>query len=529
VAAFVLLASVALVPNQVGGTALAATPRISTSPSARWSARFIAQPLSNHELSPRGAVLAPPPSPRRRPAPPDETCPALADPGFTARCGIARTKDGSLIWLIQTRTGGRGFRAQVLRPAGTELEVALEVVDEDRSRFDDIRASVADVSGDGSDDVSMSFYRKGSRQILSLDLVQSPGVVALHRDYIQGSARATAGQLEGWEAVRDGGAGGALLSHETITFRDGVWRKTATTTRSTAVFGQDFADPFLLRAGKRYYGYATNRGASNVPLITSTDLADWYSLPDALPQLPAWSSRGKVWAPAVLPRTDGYVLYYTTREQATGLQCLSRARATSPDGPFLDESTGPIVCQRDLNGSIDASPFVDADGTAYLVWKSEDAAGREPTRLWSQALSADGLSLVGSAVTLLSQDRPWELPTIEAPSLVRDGDRYYLFYSGGKWQTSSYAVGYATCSSPSGPCAKVDDAPLLSSSPDLTGPGGPGGAEVLVDAHGRRWLSFHAWVPFEGGYPAGRRMLHLSPLRFEGGQPVLGPVDFAGR
>ncbi|MGH9266923.1 MAG: hypothetical protein ACRD0D_01965, partial [Acidimicrobiales bacterium] len=55
-----------------------------------------------------------------------------------------------------------------------------------------------------------------------------------------GSARATAGLFEGWEAV-----GGALV-HERITFQDGAWERTvASTATPPAVHGQDFADPFV--------------------------------------------------------------------------------------------------------------------------------------------------------------------------------------------------------------------------------------------------------------------------------------------
>ncbi len=63
-------------------------------------------------------------------------------------------------------------------------------------------------------------------------------------------------------------------------------------------------------------------------------------------------------------------MYYTVREAASQQQCISRAVAAAPAGPFLDDSSGPLVCQRDLGGSIDPSPFVDDDGHVRI-----DAAG----------------------------------------------------------------------------------------------------------------------------------------------------------
>ncbi|MDP9442075.1 MAG: glycoside hydrolase family 43 protein, partial [Actinomycetota bacterium] len=210
---------------------------------------------------------------------------------------------------------------------------------------------------------------------------------------------------------------------------------------TASVYERDFPDPFLLRVGDTYYGYATN-GSSHVRTIRSPDLVRWSPVADAMPVLPDWTVPGHLWAPAVLPRAGSYVMYYTTRDAHTGLQCLGRAVAASPAGPFSDRSSGPFLCQPDRGGSIDPSPFVDADGTPYLIWKSEGIAGREPTRLWVQQLSDDATALVGAPTELLRQDQAWEFPIIEGPSMVRDGDRYYLFYAGGRWDTPGYAIGY---------------------------------------------------------------------------------------
>jgi len=54
---------------------------------------------------------------------------------------------------------------------------------------------------------------------------------------------------------------------------------------------------------------------------------------------------------------------YRTAER----QCISRAVSDNPAGPFVDERSEPLVCQLELGGSIDPSPFVDADGTPYLL------------------------------------------------------------------------------------------------------------------------------------------------------------------
>ena len=283
---------------------------------------------------------------------------------------------------------------------------------------------------------------------------------------------------------------------------------------STAVHPADFPDPFVLRANGAWWGFATQIGLASVPVMRSTDLLRWEVVEgDALAGLPAWAEWGHNWAPSVLTRPSTFVLYYTTRHRATGLQCISRAVALLPQGPYQDDSTEPLVCQTRRGGSIDPSPFVDADGTAWLLWKSEGTLLGEPTRIWVQALSADGLQRVGNPVQLLERALPWEEPIIEGPSMALIGGRHHLFYSGNRWETASYAVGHAVCETVVGPCRRTSGAPVLQTRP---GEAGPGGQEVLhVEGHGPL-LVHHAWDPSAIGYPDGARRLHLSELHVDG-------------
>jgi len=135
----------------------------------------------------------------------------------------------------------------------------------------------------------------------------------------------------------------------------------------------DFADPFVARVDDSYYAFATGARGAHLQLARSNDLVAWTLLSDPLPTLPRWAAQrdGLTWAPSVLARASGFVLYYTTRDSASGFQCISRARAARPDGPYADESPRPLVCQTSLCGSIDPSPFVAADGTVHLLWKSD--------------------------------------------------------------------------------------------------------------------------------------------------------------
>jgi beta-xylosidase len=213
-----------------------------------------------------------------------------------------------------------------------------------------------------------------------------------------------------------------------------------------------------------------------------------------------------------LQRQDGFLLYYTTHAHNPDRSCLSWAFSNQPGGPFVDASSGPFVCPAD-GGAIDPSPFVDTDGRTYLLWKSDEAAG-----IVARELAPDGRSLVGEPRALIQADQGWEAGVVEAPSMVGFEGRYYLFYSGNDWTTSRYAVGYAVCDSPLGPCAKPVDGPWLASTDKAEG---PGGEEVFVDEGGQPWMALHAWVRGKVGYPHGARNLFVVRLTFVDGAPVI--------
>ncbi|MBO0732294.1 MAG: family 43 glycosylhydrolase [Acidimicrobiaceae bacterium] len=290
---------------------------------------------------------------------------------------------------------------------------------------------------------------------------------------------------------------------------------------------RDFPDPFVLAAGNRFYAFATNAGFVNVQVLSSNDLLHWEPLPDALPSLARWAAPGFTWAPAVLTRGDGFVLYYTVREPHAGRQAISVAWSARAEGPYEDTSDTPLIYQLAAGGSIDPSPFVDADGSAYLAWKDDANALRQPPSLWLQPLAADGLSLTGDPIRLLTADAPWEDRLIEAPSIVLQDGTYYLFYSAGPWNSARYAIGYATAARVSGPYRKATiDGPWFAAD---RGVAGPGGQEFFVDGTSQVWMAYHGWQPGREGYRrGGARSLRLARVSFAGGTPAVFPEDRAG-
>ncbi|NES30599.1 family 43 glycosylhydrolase [Micromonospora terminaliae] len=288
------------------------------------------------------------------------------------------------------------------------------------------------------------------------------------------------------------------------------------------VIRTDAPDPQAIRVGDTWYLFHTNSGGRNVPVLTSPDLVGWTEAGDALPELPAWADAGKTWAPEVIQLApDRFALYYTVADRDSGRQCLGRAVASTPLGPYRDDAEGPLVCQAELGGSIDASPYRDTDGSLWLLWKNDGNAIGVDTWLWSQRLSPDGLRLVGTPTKLLKQTEPWEGTLIEGPFFHRHDGKLLLFFAANAYDRDTYAEGYAVCESPTGPCVKAAENPLLKSNAVASGPG----HASMVEKDGRTWLLYHAWRPGQEGSTDPGRQVWLDEVVWTDGRPVVkGPT-----
>ncbi len=320
----------------------------------------------------------------------------------------------------------------------------------------------------------------------------------------------------------------------------------------TPIFNGDFADPFALRTADDLYIYSSNTETTqyapgaHVPVI---ELArdsgfEGHYLGDALPSLPKWTVPGFQWAPSVWTRPDGtYVMYYSTpatiplgclaktapsgcvktTNGESSAMCISRATSANPAGPFVDDSTSAFVCPLAQGGAIDPSVFVAPDGAPWLLWKSDGDCCNMPTTIYSQQLSADGLSVVGPAHQLIGATQNWEGNLVEGPSMIENDNTFWLFYSGNLWGTDNYGIGVARCTTVVGPCTKpLDRAWLSSTAAGGQSDPGPGGSEFF-QVGGLIWMVHHGLAPGQSGNDAQRR-LYVDLLAFPGDQtPRLAP------
>lgn len=270
------------------------------------------------------------------------------------------------------------------------------------------------------------------------------------------------------------------------------------------------------------YLYTTNRPGQKVPVYRSDDLQHWTALGDAMPALPPWAKPGKTWAPEVIRLLDGrYALFYTAANRHNGKQCIGRAIATHPAGPFEDAAAEPFICHPETATSIDPSPFRDDDGSLYLLWKTRQGEGSQYlSKIWIQRLDQNAMLEAGSqARVLLINDLPWEGRHVEAPTMLRHDGRYLLFYSAGASTETRYAVSFAASDNPLGPFEKHLGLPILKTGSFLKGPG----HQSIVPAGPASYMIFYHTVHPERrryrGEPA--RYVERSYLCFQQQQPAL--------
>lgn len=262
----------------------------------------------------------------------------------------------------------------------------------------------------------------------------------------------------------------------------------------TPVYNANFPDPSVLLYGGEYYAYATQTAQLNVPMATSPDGVHWTSYAnDALPKLPSWAYAGKTWAPNVVynATTKKFIMFYAALKNMPPprTHCIGEATSSSPTGPFVDTSTAPFLCQPSLGGTIDPDLFVDSNGNNYLYVKNAGNSVGTYDAIWVQPLTSS-YQPTGSLSMVLKANQSWQNGIIEGPGMVKLGGKYLLFYAGNNYASSKYAIGYATCTSPTATCTEGPNNPVLTSAGSMLGPGSP---EFFVNSAGQQQVVFAAW------------------------------------
>lgn len=227
------------------------------------------------------------------------------------------------------------------------------------------------------------------------------------------------------------------------------------------------ADPYVLHHEGTYYAYGTGgkSSAEGFDCYSSKDLKNWTLEGQALSAADSYGTWG-FWAPEVyyLPSKKKFYLFYSAEEH------ICMATADSPKGPFRQAVQQPIWPEK----SIDTSLYIDEDGTPYLYFVRFTGGNV----IWVAQMTDDLTGIQEATLRECIQvGEPWELSpdkparVAEGPSVLKQGQTYYLVYSANHFESKNYGVGYATASHPQGPWTKHPGNPILQRTDGLLGTG----------------------------------------------------------
>lgn len=298
------------------------------------------------------------------------------------------------------------------------------------------------------------------------------------------------------------------------------------------VYGQYFADPFVLQAEGAYFAFGTGKGTEEAfafQVLRSADLTTWTALGSALLVPPELAGRD-FWAPEVVPHEGEFHMYYSAGIGDVGHH-IRLAVSSQPSGPYVDQ--GPVQ-GIESPFAIDAHVYAHSDGERYLYFAADRLEGERPgTCLYVDRLIAPG-RVAGRPVLVAHATADWQRfeasrpmyggvydwHTLEGPCAVFRQGRVYVLYSGGNWQNDTYGVDFVFADHPMGPYVnETRDRPRCL----RTLPGevlGPGHNSLTVAPDGKTdVIVYHAWDPDKTG-----RFMRIDPLDWtEAGPVARGP------
>ena len=271
------------------------------------------------------------------------------------------------------------------------------------------------------------------------------------------------------------------------------------------VIHADYSDPDVVRVGDDFYMTASSFNCiPGIPILHSKDLVNWDLVNYALKeQIPAGfydkPQHGKgVWAPCIRYNDGIYYIYWGDPD--FGIYMIT---ATDP----LGEWSKPHLV-KEGKGMIDPTPLWDDDGKAYMAYAWAASRIGINSIIVMNEMTPDGKSLTGNPVMVFDGNEGAN-HTVEGPKLYKRDGCYYIFAPAGGvengWQLAMRSKNIY------GPYeSKVV---MEQGSTSINGP--HQGAWVDTP-FGENWF-----VHFQDKGAYGR-IIHLNPLKWEKGWPVIG-------
>jgi beta-xylosidase len=265
----------------------------------------------------------------------------------------------------------------------------------------------------------------------------------------------------------------------------------------------DYSDPDVVRVDDDFYMTASSFGhIPGLPILHSKDLVNWRLINHAILRMPITDFNqpqhgNGVWAPSIRYHNGQYWIFYG-----------------DPDvGVFMTTAQNPAGIWSELHlvmegkGIIDACPFWDDDGEAYLVHAYAHSRSGIKHQLQLRRMSPDGKKIRDEGVVII--DDPLRHPTIEGPKMYKREGIYYVFAPAGGVET-----GWQTVLRSEHPLGPYEARVVLQQGE--TPVNGPHQGAWVELASGESWFLHFQHKDAYG------RIVHLQPMEWKAGWPIIG-------
>lgn len=274
-------------------------------------------------------------------------------------------------------------------------------------------------------------------------------------------------------------------------------------TYTNPVLHTDYSDPDVICVGEDFYMVASSfTYIPGVPLLHSRDLVNWECINYCVRELPlerySQPAHGcGTWAPAIRYYNGVFYVFIPLPDEGIFV--------TSALDPYGEWSR--LTCIKEVKGWIDPCPFWDENGKAYMIHAYANSRCGIKHKLAVSEMKPDATGLIGEDI--LVYDGTLDNPTVEGPKLYRKDGWYYIFAPAG-----GVATGWQ----------------LVLRSRNIFGPyewknvmhqgdttiNGPHQGAWVTAPDGRDWFLHFQDTGIYG------RIVHLQPLQWENGWPVIG-------
>lgn len=268
----------------------------------------------------------------------------------------------------------------------------------------------------------------------------------------------------------------------------------------------DYSDPDVIRVDDDYYLVSSSFAHfPGLPVLHSNDLVNWKIIGHAAQSYPVKdferTQHGNgIWAPSIRYHNGEFYIYFGDPDNGIFMTHTKNIRG----------EWAPLRLVKKVKGWIDACPFWDEDGKAYLVHAWANSRAGIKSILTLNRMNEEGTEIIDEG-TMIFDGRVTQ-PTIEGPKLYKYNGYYYIFAPAGGvkpgWQTVLRSKNIY------GPYEEKKV--LEQGSTKINGP--HQGAWVDTKT-GENWF-----IHFQDKKAYGR-IVHLEPMKWENGWPLIG-IDY---